>query len=166
MEYYLIYVSTADHLMSGDELLQILEQSRAWNKAHGITGMLIYIEGQFVHKDSRPIYSETTGRFMQVLEGSKQEVERIFNGIQADTRHHSVVVLQESAELSPNFETWQMGFKSITADEFKASPGYFNIDQLLCGAADAELSNLPLHFLKSFYQRGKSGTTLFSSLEN
>lgn len=98
---------------------------------------------------------------MQVLEGSKEEVDYIFKKIQADLRHHSIIVLQKSTEWSPNFESWQMGFKSITADEFLASPGYFNPDQPLVAPVKRGASGLPLQFLKSFYQRGKKQSTLF-----
>lgn len=163
MEYYLIYVSTADHLMAENELLAILERSRKWNMDHGITGMLIYIEGIFARIGSREVYSELTGRFMQVLEGSQEEVERIFNCIQTDARHHSIMVLQKSSLSSRNFESWQMGFKSITLDEFKMGSADFDLDQSFASSTQAESSNLPLQFLKSFYHRGTSPTSLFTS---
>jgi hypothetical protein len=164
MEYYLIYVSTADHLMSESELCLILEQSKKWNEDHGITGMLIYIEGQFARINSRSIDSSLCGRFMQILEGSKIEVERIFNIISADLRHHDLIVLKRADESVRNFESWTMGFRSFTLDEYCGMNGYINLDDSYLSSAELQSSNIPLLFLKSFYQRGKQASPFINSV--
>lgn len=46
----LIYTSKAIKLFNEMELLAILEESRRWNSANTITGMLLYIEGYFVNQ--------------------------------------------------------------------------------------------------------------------
>ncbi len=68
MLFHLIYVSTAVKPMIGDELVSLLEQSRARNKRHRITGMLLYSDGHF----------------MQVLEGEEASVMKIFEDISHD----------------------------------------------------------------------------------
>jgi hypothetical protein len=156
MTHYLIYISTAEHLMAEHELAGILEQSRDWNLKHGITGMLIYIEGLFVHTEGRTVSSKVTGRFMQVLEGSKQDIEDLFENIASDGRHHSLMILDQASIPSRNFESWQMGFTSLTVEQFKATPGHFNLDDTFLNSSASDVANLPLHFLKSFYQRSKS----------
>ena len=55
--FYLIYVSSAIKLMHDDELLLLLEKARENNSRLGITGMLLYKEGNF----------------MQMLEGGKED---------------------------------------------------------------------------------------------
>jgi len=44
----LIYVSTADHLLSNEELLEILHISRKNNEVGPVTGMLLYKGGNFM----------------------------------------------------------------------------------------------------------------------
>lgn len=166
MEHSLIYISTADHLMSENELLSILEQSRAWNKNHGITGMLIYLQGIFLNPESPARDPQTTGRFMQVLEGSAKDVEFIFSAIQADPRHHSIIVLQNLPLPSRDFESWHMGFTSLTTADFNAHTAYFDIAQSGIPTGNQTSTNLPLTFMKSFYQRSLSESTIFSAQLN
>lgn len=150
--------------MSIPELGLILEQSRKLNKCRGITGMLIYIEGQFARIKSRTISSSVSGMFMQILEGSKDEVEHIFNIICSDTRHHDILVLQKTDVPSGNFESWSMGFKSFALNDYYNVPGYFSLDDSFLASAELQSSNLPLQFLKSFYQRGMQESSVFDSV--
>ncbi|WP_367117517.1 BLUF domain-containing protein [uncultured Pedobacter sp.] len=43
--YYLVYTSIASRLISDEDLLLLLQQSRRNNFAFGITGLLRYMEG-------------------------------------------------------------------------------------------------------------------------
>lgn len=161
MEHHIIYISTAEHLMSKTELLHILERSRDWNNSHGITGMLIYIEGLFIQPNATGMQQHLAGRFMQVLEGSKAEVEALFASIQTDVRHQNLIVLENAPVASRDFESWQMGFSSLSLAEFEANPGYFALDASFLTASKEESSNRALQFLQSFYHRGKSQSALF-----
>lgn len=148
MLYYLIYISKAEKLMPEADLLNILEQSRNWNHDHGLTGMLLYVEGKFEQG--------MEGRFIQVLEGSKAEVENIFENIEYDSRHHELMILEREEIQDLNFKTWEMGFRSLQLAEYKNMPGYFELDEAFLNDYDQENMNKPLHFLKSFYQMSKS----------
>jgi len=159
---YTIYVSRAQRLMSEEELKHILTKSRQWNTDHGITGMLIYIEGVFTNTSTRELSSQMSGRFMQVLEGNKFEVDHIFNLIRTDPRHTDLRILQQSEVPSRNFDSWKMGFKLLTLEEYNADPGYFNLDETFLGAEEMHMINTPLQFLRSFYQRGMKETAMFS----
>lgn len=159
MIYYLIYVSKAANLMSGEELRLILEQSRKWNMDHAITGMLIYVEGSFVSSDSRRLSTGTQGRFMQVLEGTELEVRKIFNFINSDARHSDLVILNEGAVPERNFEGWTMGFASMRKDAYENVRDYIDLDNSFLKGAALQHSNIPLQFLTSFYQRSKSDNT-------
>ncbi len=45
---YLVYVSSATKLFSEAELVELLRQARARNSHSGITGMLLYSNGNFI----------------------------------------------------------------------------------------------------------------------
>lgn len=141
---YLIYISKVESLMPTDDLLLILNQSRSWNEGHGLTGMLLYLEGKFL--------SKVEGRFMQVLEGTEWEVKEIFEKIKQDPRHHSLIILKQASIKDRNFETWSMGFKLIKLEAHKELPGRFDLNDDFLKSAELQQSNVPLNFLKSFYE--------------
>ena len=106
--YFVIYVSTAAKLFSNEELQAILIQSRAWNLAENITGMLLYKEGCF----------------MQFLEGSREDVLFLLNKIKADPRHHNLIVLLQEEHPEREFRNWAMAFQKIETDVPLEIPGY------------------------------------------
>jgi hypothetical protein len=95
---YIVYVSTAEKLMSENELLTLLRVSRARNKEHNVTGMLLYCQGTF----------------MQVLEGEKKYIELIFKAIETDARHKNVIRLAAGELERRNFLDWPMAFASVS----------------------------------------------------
>jgi hypothetical protein len=148
MLFNLIYISKATKLMTENELLYLLNQSTAWNKDHGLTGMLIYIEGRFIDR--------VEGRFMQVLEGTEYEVDRIFKNISKDARHHQLIVLKRGELESRNFDSWLMGFNSIGLDDYKQHPNFFELNDEYLKSENFKSSNSALSFLKSFYDTHKT----------
>jgi hypothetical protein len=130
--------------MPSDDLLFLLNQSKNWNEGHGLTGMLLYLEGKFL--------SKVEGRFMQVLEGTERDVKEIFAKIKQDSRHHSLVILKQASTKERNFGTWSMGFRSINLEAHKELPGRFDLNDDFLKSAELQQSNVPLNFLKSFYQ--------------
>jgi len=143
MIYYLTYFSKATRLMQEEELTYLLQQSRSWNQDHGLTGMLVYLQGRFI--------DEVEGRFMQVLEGTQQEVEGIFKNIEKDIRHHQVLVLKRDFIDKRHFETWQMGFESVSLEARNDVKGFFHVDENFLKHDIFNNSNIALTFLKSFY---------------
>ncbi|OKS86392.1 BLUF domain-containing protein [Mucilaginibacter polytrichastri] len=143
MLYNLIYISKAAKLMDNDDLKLIINESNQWNERHEITGMLLYIEGQF---------SKTGGRFIQVLEGSRDEVQIVFNMIKNDARHCNILLMNECELEKRNFSSWLMGFKSITENEFIETVGYFDLDDFSLIKTKSKDFNIPLNYLKSFYE--------------
>lgn len=143
MLYYLIYVSKATAPVNDADLLAILDNARAWNEAHGITGMLLYIHGE-------PAV-EHAGRFMQVLEGSELEVRHIFNQIKSDGRHQFVTVLNEGTLKARNFESWRMGFESIKAADICKSPGFVELNDVFLDSLSRKRFNFTVNLMKSFY---------------
>lgn len=133
--------------MQNDNLLDILNVSRDWNESHDITGMLLYIEGRFLTK--------IEGRFMQVLEGTEYEVNRIFDKIRLDERHHQVIVLKRQPIKQRHFQTWRMGFRSLNLIEYQNMPGFFELDDDFLSSHEFQQSDAPLSLLKSFYDINK-----------
>lgn len=106
--HHLIYCSTADHLLSKQELIDILTKARAKNSRLGITGMLLY----------------KGGNIMQLLEGEKDVVHALYETIRLDRRHHSAMVLLDEATNERLFADWTMGFKDLSDPDLEALPGF------------------------------------------
>jgi hypothetical protein len=104
--YRMVYVSSATELFSDTQLKSLLSKSRQSNTAHGITGMLLY-------KD---------GNFMQCLEGPKDLVLNLDAKIKSDPRHRGMLVLLKEENVEPQFNEWAMGFKKIDATTVLNSP--------------------------------------------
>jgi hypothetical protein len=104
----LVYVSTVKGGFSAADLVALLEQSREKNARLGITGMLLY-------KD---------GNFMQVLEGPDDVVRQLVKTIYADDRHHGVIQLLEWQIEQRQFPDWTMGFKDLNDPALRENPGY------------------------------------------
>ena len=78
---HVLYRSRAVQPFSLTQLAELLEESRAYNEAHDITGLLCYCEGHFV----------------QLLEGPPAEVQRLYANIRRDPRHQQVLTLHDAA---------------------------------------------------------------------
>jgi hypothetical protein len=130
--------------MTEDDLIFLMNQSRDWNQGHALTGMLLYLEGKFL--------SDVEGRFIQVLEGSEGDVKEIFEKVKQDERHHSLIVLKQSSITARSFKTWTMGFKSIKFNFCKELAGCFDLNEDFLKSDELQQSNVPLNFLKSFYE--------------
>ena len=141
--YYLIYTSKATSLMPVSELLALLEQSRTDNSLHNITGMLLYAEGRFLN--------DLEGRFIQLLEGSREDVKTLYTAIKRDVRHKRLLLLAEGEIPSRIFKDWTMGFRLFTLADHQKIPGYFELnDAFLTGHTDQQ-DHAPLNYLRSFY---------------
>ena len=104
----LVYVSSAVELFSQAELRALLDTSRRNNTRTGITGMLLY-------KD---------GNFMQVLEGPASAVRDLHERINHDPRHTGLITLMERTITQRQFADWSMGFRNMADSDLRAAPGY------------------------------------------
>jgi hypothetical protein len=89
----LLYASRAGAPITPEEMALILRQSKANNPAHGITGVLCCSENIF----------------LQVLEGGRSAVNRLYNRIVADPRHKDVELLSYEQISERRFAGWSMG---------------------------------------------------------
>ncbi len=89
----LLYASRAAGPVAPEAIEAILAQSRAHNPALGITGVLC----------------QSGEVFMQVLEGGRDAVNRLYNQIVRDERHRDVVLLHYEEVAERAFPGWTMG---------------------------------------------------------
>jgi hypothetical protein len=86
----------------------VLAVSHQRNAVEGITGMLLY-------KD---------GNVMQVLEGEEAAVLKLYAKIGRDPRHRGLMTLLRRPVEDRQFPGWTMGFRDLRADGVAATPGY------------------------------------------
>jgi hypothetical protein len=108
---HLIYISSATSWPSENNLKELLEQSRERNLRQNITGMLIY----------------ANALYMQVLEGSYEDVHDIYNSILRDKRNNGNVTLLEEEISQRDFPNWSMGFKNLESCLPEELPGFQDI---------------------------------------
>ena len=146
--YYLVYSSISRKDLSKDELFSILEKSREKNRMMGITGFLLSI-----NEDYHPEIIK--GKFLQVLEGEKEQVIKLYESIKKDKRHKEVKIVSEGVLLKRMFNNWSMGYRDMDILKFKNRLDIFDISEKdLINASGNEQDNPEsvLEFIKSFYK--------------
>ncbi|MCP4911762.1 MAG: BLUF domain-containing protein [Oligoflexia bacterium] len=107
--YQLVYLSFASKSFLADDpesgVDSILQVARVKNKDLGITGMLLFNGVVFI----------------QMLEGDKEEVEKLYAKIEEDPRHSKAKVLirQNSKFGERYFEDWTMGYRKVEKKDIK-----------------------------------------------
>ena len=114
----LLYASRATRPLGDPELVNLLRGARAKNARLDVTGMLLY----------------TRGRFMQVLEGDRDDVLDLLATIRRDARHEGVVVAHVHDLDARRFADWTMGF--VNADRYPDEPGLNRLVHPSAGLAD------------------------------
>lgn len=91
----LMYASRAAESVTPEALNAIMKKSRADNPGIGVTGVLCFCSN--------------AGIFMQVLEGGRSQINRLYNRIVRDPRHHDVELLAYDEIAERSFTGWAMG---------------------------------------------------------
>lgn len=89
----LLYASRASQPNPASDVDDIVATSHAANARHGVTGVLCY----------------GNGVYLQVLEGSREAVSRLFMNIARDPRHHDILLLHFHEVNEREFSGWSMG---------------------------------------------------------
>ena len=71
------------------------------------------------------LYDNAT--YMQVLEGSEEDVHDIYNSILDDPRNTGNVILVEEEISQRDFPDWSMGFKNLTSCSPAELPGFQDV---------------------------------------
>ena len=106
--YYITYISAAVEPFTQADLLALLAKSREKNQRLGVTGMLLYKDGDF----------------LQLLEGDEAVVKALYATIRADARHTGPVVLAEGKAEARLFTDWSMGFRDLSDPAVRDMPGF------------------------------------------
>jgi len=130
--YYLVYTSAAVDKLAEEDLSFLLRQYLGKTKFYNITGLLLYIDGNF----------------FQVLEGEKEDVLNFFFTIEKDSRHNKIITLMKGELEARNFKNWKMGFK---ASENKAYPNFVNLNNNGLVFVDNSKQNHPAALLINYF---------------
>ncbi len=104
---HLIYSSRETKNFTEDELIKLLESSRKKNLGLGITGMLLYNDGNF----------------FQILEGDEETITQLYTVIMNDNRHDKITKIVSEFIPHRSFNGWEMGFANITNEQLETIEG-------------------------------------------
>lgn len=105
---HLVYTSKSVDPFSKDDLVKLLAISRQNNEKLGVTGMLLYQDGNF----------------MQALEGDEEKVRALSARIAKDPRHVNFATLTDAHCEEREFPDWSMGFQNLDQLDLRELPGY------------------------------------------
>ena len=99
------YVSSAVRRFRESTLQDLVEQCQANNKRLGVTGVLIYSEGNF----------------MQVIEGPDLVTHALYDQIKCDDRHRDVTTINVQPLEVREFQYWSMAYNIIPPRTLRAN---------------------------------------------
>ena len=94
MLYTLCYVSSCKDSLTAKDLEQLFQVNKRNNTEHGVSGILIY----------------NNGNFMQILEGDEDMVKSLFKKIKRDARHSNLITLINNSIDERIFHDYDSGF--------------------------------------------------------
>jgi hypothetical protein len=90
----IIYVSSAAGMLSDEDIEYLLSRARDRNIEHNVTGLLLFIGGNF----------------MQYIEGPPSELNLIYEFILEDPKHVGIIRLTHEPIESREFTGWTMAY--------------------------------------------------------
>ena len=96
--YHILYLSSARRQFEPQELVGLLAAARRNNERDKITGLLLYLDGNFI----------------QHIEGEQDAVEACFRRIESNPLHKVVTVLSRGPLKNRQFQNWSMGFRQAS----------------------------------------------------
>lgn len=126
--YELVYSSTASPTLTPEDINAILETARAFNASHGITGCLLYHQGQF----------------LQILEGEQEIIEGLYQKIHRDRRHVNLMLLTEGDKEERVFNQWSMAFHELSNDDVQNLNRQVFIDNFITFSELADKPTFPM----------------------
>lgn len=133
----IIYISTANDVLSEDALLELLSASQKRNAARNITGILLHSDGNII----------------QVIEGPEAAAKALYDRISTDRRHRGVTLISSQSINRRDFPEFKMGFKRARSKDFKAQlPGFTDVVEKGHVSEEelAGLSKLVSTFIRTF----------------
>jgi hypothetical protein len=109
----LVYASAATKGFAASDLDAILRVAREHNAGAGITGMLLLVDPSF----------------LQVLEGTNDHIDELFERIRTDRRHTRALLLLREPIEQRSFPDWTMGATTATLADLEEAVGINNFFQ-------------------------------------
>lgn len=119
MQVRLLYVSRAVGPQTTTVTASILVKAQSHNPSQGISGVLC----------------QGKGMYLQVLEGERGAVNRLYRRIAGDRRHDDVQVLLFDEIAKPRFSGWSMALVELSADDPMVSLGHPEFDPYTASGA-------------------------------
>lgn len=133
----LLYVSTARTKLGTEELDSILATSRRNNERDGITGMLVYCDGNF----------------MQAVEGDAAKIDELQGRLANDLRHHQITIIARYPVEERQFPDWSMGYRRISdAGSDEIAQAFVSLRKPLFVPGAAGASSIAHKLLEGFVQ--------------
>jgi Sensors of blue-light using FAD len=98
------YVSSATSPFGDEALLNLVDECQLNNQKLGITGVLVYSEGNF----------------MQVIEGAALVTQSLYERIKLDARHRGVTTVDEQHIQVCEFGGWSMAYNILRPKSLRA----------------------------------------------
>lgn len=135
MDYCITYFSTAVESTTEADIMDIVAFSRTKNERLGITGVLLYLNGQIV----------------QVLEGQQSIIENLYKSIQVDPRHTNVRTVISHPIGQRLFSHWYMGYEMLTTQQYDEVRGLLPLESQDMVSPDAQQPVI-LRMLQRFFE--------------
>ena len=128
----ILYISTMKIDYSNDSIKKLLEIFTSNNKKNNISGLMLYYERNII----------------QCIEGSKEDVYRLYNNVENDQRHFNIIKVIDEQISKRNFINWDLAFKEISYDEFQK----FSLTKLTKFISNNNNNKKILIFFKQFLE--------------
>ena len=134
----LTYASRAADWLTRDDLRAIAASAQRHNRAAGLTGLLLYVAGDF----------------LQVIEGPPDAVEAVFERIETDERNEHVTRLATERILRRAFADWSMGCFEVGLEQLEGD-AFFLLDTAAPRVRPRFSGDFSV-FLSQFYARNRA----------
>ena len=130
--YQLTYRSKARPDITDKEILDILKVAKKKNGKKNISGCLVFHRGVFI----------------QILEGTQEGIEAIYERIKMDIRHSDIELLWEGSTEERVFPDWHMAYHSLNKANSESEVALFEKNLLML----AKISVKPTASVNLFWQ--------------
>ncbi len=135
----IVYVSSAVRLLNLEEISHLLSRARERNEEYGVTGVLLYIGGNF----------------MQYIEGPGESLDVIYKIIQEDKLHTGIILISREDIEDRQFGSWSMAFQTKEHEGYVGPPSEKELISIILEPPAGNSSSAQI-VLRSFWERSGS----------
>ena len=132
----LLYVSHAALDIPASDLDEILATGRANNLARELSGILVHIDGGFLH----------------ILEGERERVMEMYARIAQDPRHSHPRVLVDRTIAQRAFPDWSLGYEHLKGAKDEMAGMFGIVREAIAGHLSPGAGRVVATMLETFYR--------------